>query len=250
MASDLEKLEIELRNKAASEKAERANKLSAYGSYLEGGLSLIGGIVMSESLRMQGEWEKEQHEFNAGVARKEAQARVAKGKRDAAKFEKKESAILGKQKTASAASGVEVGFGSSGSIGEQTRRDIHEDSQMIRNNAAREAYGLEMEAIDKVQQSEFAASVGRTKGTLALVSGIGDAVGSVAEGFGKLAKDGISKAETEDLNTKIDLRKARLQQDTKRSESLIREKQFSDEHGSRQFSNRPGLGRGKAKKRR
>jgi len=160
------------KKQTALEDAQRASRLQAGTQIATGVFGAIGSIWQAEALKQQGEWQKEMFEFNAQMARLEAQSTREVGKREAGKFAQKGAKALGAQRASLAAQGIVVDDATALDIQEETRGFIQDDVNMIRNNAYRVANGLEMQAIDYDQQGSFAEITGRSKASQELVGGL------------------------------------------------------------------------------
>ena len=93
------------------------------------------------------------------------------------------SKVVGEQTVAAAASGVDSSSGTAADIAEASRVNAALDSQTIRNNAAREAWGLKIQAL-QVQQEGKRARRASEKGAVGTVLG---GLGSVSRGIYGLA---------------------------------------------------------------
>jgi hypothetical protein len=94
-----------------------------------------------------------------------------RGSKQAGEARMKGTDIVGEQRLATAASGVEVGVGTSAQLAEDTRAAAELDAQTIKANAAREAWGF------RTQGTDF-----RTQGAQAEARGNYGAVASLLEG--------------------------------------------------------------------
>ncbi len=114
---------------------------------------------------------------NALISKQRKADAFARGAAAESAFNLKISRMLGSQRAAAGASGAVVDTGAALSVLEDTAMIGELDTLQIRNNAAREAYGLEVESQNFLFESAFA----RTQGRNALVGG---AVGTAASVFG------------------------------------------------------------------
>lgn len=148
------------------------------------GLSLWGAARQAKAQREQGKAEDaaglaEQRaanaqadlfDWNAGVADEQAADALQRGSEREGRFRQAARGMVAQQRTALAASGVDVSFGSAVEIQADSRYLIGLDAMMIRNNAAREAQGFRTEALDLRKRAEIAreeglvlAETGRTR---------------------------------------------------------------------------------------
>lgn len=83
---------------------------------------------------------------NAAMDRNSAQDALARGRIQEERQGRRTRQLVGEQRVAMAANGVEVDFGSAGALQDDTRMIGFEDAQTIRENAARESQGYEIRA--------------------------------------------------------------------------------------------------------
>lgn len=124
----------------------------------------------------QGKYLDKVAKVNAGISEQAAQDAVARGGIEADEQRKTTQQIIGAQRTGFAAGGIDVNSGSAGQIQNDVAAMGELDALTIINNAAREAYGYRVQAMDQRQQ-----------GKLAKYSGKMDAIGSILGGAEKAA---------------------------------------------------------------
>lgn len=124
----------------------------------------------------QGKYLDKVAKVNAGISEQAAQDAVARGGIEADEQRKTTQQIIGAQRTGFAAGGIDVNSGSAGMIQDDVAAMGELDALTIINNAAREAYGYRVQAMDQRQQ-----------GKLAKYSGKMDAIGSILGGAERAA---------------------------------------------------------------
>ena len=139
--------------------------VSAYDQYKQGAAAEATGNINARRLRMQATDVRDRASDEAGLATMEG------------------SKVVGEQTVAAAASGVDSSSGTAADIAEASRVNAALDSQTIRNNAAREAWGLKIQAL-QVQQEGKRARRASEKGAVGTVLG---GLGSVSRGIYGLA---------------------------------------------------------------
>lgn len=141
-----------------------------------GALSLFGGLVGSIAsagdAERQGREDAQAFERNARLARLAAMDAESRGAQEAGRARMKGTQVIGEQKVAFAASGVDVSSGSPLALMADSRMMSELDAQTLKNNAAREAWGLRMEADDLDKQAKRSRQRGRNSAYGALFGGI------------------------------------------------------------------------------
>jgi hypothetical protein len=147
--------------------------------------SLFGGASRASSRRRMGEWEEQQAEFNAAIAQEQATDALYRGEKAAGKLRRQGKGLIGSQRVALAAQGIEIDTGSAGQIQEDTRTLIEQDIQQIRNNAWREAWGFQVQTTDYKQRGRLARRAREFEAEESLLSGGLGALDYSSRLFGK-----------------------------------------------------------------
>lgn len=114
------------------------------------------GIAQREAA----ESEAELSDFNASVADAQAQDAIERGHEDESRYRSGVRDLIGSQRAGFAASGVDVGFGSSVDVQADAAFLGELDALTIRNNAAREAWGYNVQATDLRKRAEITRRAG------------------------------------------------------------------------------------------
>lgn len=112
---------------------------------------------------------------NQKIAGQYAQQAIADGENKVAAKQQQTSQMIGAQRAAMAANGVQLDSGSPLRLQEDTAKLGNVDALTIRNNAAREAYGYQLQGVSYGQQAqldEATASNAVTAGNLNMFSSI------------------------------------------------------------------------------
>ena len=112
--------------------------------------------------------ERNLHRQDAAFAEMQAQDAMKRGDYEAMRLLSDARRLVGQQKVGFAASGVKSGVGSPANVIEGTATLAAMDAAMLKNNAAREAFGYKIKAID----SRLRASLARQQGRSSLTQGI------------------------------------------------------------------------------
>lgn len=142
----------------------------AWGLVL-GAVSLYGSYQQSQAQKKQSEFQAQQDRINAVYSRFRAQDALDRGAKEAYRYGQQSKVLMGQQRAALAAQGIDVDSGSSAEIQDQTRRVALEDMQTIQNNAWRESFGLQFEASNLEKQAMFTARAGRQAARNTLLAG-------------------------------------------------------------------------------
>jgi len=132
----------------------------------------------AQTAKMQGDIQKSQYEANARMANLQAEDAIKRGDKEALAHKKKVRQLIGAQRAALAAQGIEVDSGSALDVQMDTAALGGEDILTIKNNAWREAWGYRVQAEDY-----------RNKGTWAKMSGRNEARNTLLTGGMTIAKD-------------------------------------------------------------
>jgi hypothetical protein len=148
------------------------------------GIAAVGtGISQSQASLAQGEYQQRMYETNARMAEYQAQDAVKRGDQAAKAHDKQVKGVIGSQRAAMAAQGVEVDSGSALDLQTDTAAIGAQDSLTIKNNAWREAWGY------KVQANEY-----QGKGAMAGISSRFEAKNSILTGGMKALGYGLEGA--------------------------------------------------------
>lgn len=108
-----------------------------------------------EAQRAVAESQAELIDFNASVADQQAADALARGAQEEQRFRQGINGIIGAQRAAAAGSNVDVGFGSALDVQADAAFLGELDALNIRTNAAREAWGYDVEAYDTRRRAEI-----------------------------------------------------------------------------------------------
>lgn len=140
------------------------------------GLSAFGSLTNAYASYQSGHANAAIDRLNANYDRLRSRETLENGEYRAGVLDLRSSQIAGAQATSAAGQGVVAGAGSAGMVQQSSYAGLSADSNMIRLNARREAYGYEV-----------AASSAEYRADQAIRAGNMQAVGSVLQGAGSLA---------------------------------------------------------------
>lgn len=151
------------------------------------GSVVASGIVKGVSDKMSADASASAQRRNAVIAEQAAQDALDRGDVEAGRIRMKGAALQGAQRTGYAAAGVVAGEGSAGRTEMDTVHLTEMDAATARNNAQREAWGLEKQA------SNMRASADATETAGWLAFG-GDIIGGAVSGALPFSGSGKAKA--------------------------------------------------------
>lgn len=113
-----------------------------------------------EANQRAAESQAELADYNAAVADLQAKDAIARGAEDESRFRQGVRLLIGSQRSAIAASNVDVGFGSAVDTQADAAMLGELDALTVRTNAAREAWGYNVQAQDLRKRAEIARKEG------------------------------------------------------------------------------------------
>lgn len=149
-----------------------------------GGLGLGAGFLEAKGIEAQAEFEARQSEFNAKLARLNAEDAINRGEKLAAKVRRQARQTIGTQRAAFAAQGIAIDAADESTGQLQTDVEIFAalDEAEARDNASKEAFAYEMDAVQMESQAQFARAQGKFRSGLTVLKAGAGAFGSIAGG--------------------------------------------------------------------
>lgn len=174
----------------------------ALGSSIAGGgVSALGSIMGGQSKAAAYQYQAGVAQINQQIAKQNADYAIAAGEVEAQEAGMKTRAQIGETTAQQGAGGLAIGSGSNARVVQSEAEIGAENVGIIRSNAAKRAYGYEVEAVQeqaKGQLDRMAASSAKTAGYIGAASSLLSTGGSVASKwiqgsqvgiFGKTAGD-------------------------------------------------------------
>ncbi len=149
--------------------------------------TIYSTYAQTEALKAQSEIQKAQTEMNKEIAEYNAEEAIARGKDDENQFRKQIKKVIGSQRAAIGASGVEISSGSALEVQEDAAAIGEADALTIRQNARMEAMGYKMSALQTGVQGQIGQATNRAQQSSTLLAGginAGAAIGAFAIGGG------------------------------------------------------------------
>lgn len=143
--------------------------------YSSMGLSAIGAIATafesSKSIRAQGDYEASIARTNATIAGIQAKQAIQEGDVAASRKDMETQQTVGALRASQGASGVDVNVGSPAAARAGVAGVGAIDELTIRNNAARQAWGYQTEAIEDTYKGQFAQLTAKSQSDQSLLNG-------------------------------------------------------------------------------
>ena len=130
----------------------------------------------------QGLYQKWIQDRNAAEAERQAKDRIAAGDLEASQIHSATNQLVGTQRAAYAAQGVDVSRGSAAIVQQQTKALGELDAITLRSNAIREAYGYKRQAMDYSMSGEVYKRAAENRSSNTLATGGIQALGGFLQG--------------------------------------------------------------------
>lgn len=134
-------------------------------------LQMVEAKNLADAQRRSAEFEAQQLEFNSQLVSMQKDGIGAQLEKDLESRQTQTKQMIGAQKVALAGQGIDI----EGDLGEELQETEHfisnQDVQALKNNAWRQAMGLEIESADLRAQAGFTRLGGRDKARNTLVTG-------------------------------------------------------------------------------
>lgn len=156
---------------------------------LTGAFSAISNAyAQSQAIRAQAAYQATIAKINAQLAEMNAEDATKRGDVQARDYQTQVANMLSEQRVAYAAQNVDITFGSPMDVQKETKLRGALDVLTIKNNAWREAWGYKNEALQATFQGKYAQITGEGQSRMTLLTGGMQAVGSLVQGWGKIAE--------------------------------------------------------------
>ena len=161
-------------------------------AYYNMAIMVVGALVSARSAQVQGQTAKAIGRNNQILAEQAAQDAQKRGEENAMAARRKGDQVLGAQRAAQAASGLDLSVGTAAELQDQTSFFSDTDQRTARMNAAREAWSARAQGANYRAQGDAAA----TQGNLSAAGTLVGAAGSVAGRWYQYKGDTPSSAPT------------------------------------------------------
>jgi hypothetical protein len=138
--------------------------------------------------RRQGEYQSKVFGIDADLAERQADDAIARGHEAELRAGRQGKQIIGAQRAAYAASGVDVSSGTPAAVEADTQALSELDALTIKNNAALEAWGYRVQAADYRTKAQMALAAGRNEQTRSQNRAIGTLLSGALETYGQFKR--------------------------------------------------------------
>jgi hypothetical protein len=146
------------------------------------GISAVSGLAntynQSQAFKSQGDIQKQISEMNSQLAEFQSKDALHRGEKAVFKHREGVKALIGAQRVAQAAQGIDTESGSALEIVGNTQLMSETDVQTIKNNAWRESWGYKVESISSSLRGEISKLSGESNARNTLLTGGMDALSS------------------------------------------------------------------------
>lgn len=132
----------------------------------------VSSLFNAQASYNQGKYLDKVAKVNAGISDRAAADAIERGDLQADQQRDLTQQVIGSQRTAYAANGIDVNTGSAGIVQNDTAALGELDALTIINNAAREAYGYKVQAMDQRQQGKLAKYQGKMNAIGSILGGL------------------------------------------------------------------------------
>jgi hypothetical protein len=149
--------------------------MGEYAGAINASSSLVGGGAQAYSSYASGKYNRKIANWNAQVAEVQARDAVSRGEINVANLAEHADALISSNRSSYAAQGVDVSSGSAAQVTADTQRKFQRDAQILRLNAAREAWGFRVQAADYRAKGDMAYREGKNQAIATLLDSTGQA---------------------------------------------------------------------------
>ena len=158
--------------------------MSFWVAGISAAIALVGAVGEAQAQRQAGDANQKIAENNAKLAEQQAKDEAALGAREQQQSAWRTRAMIGQQKAAIAASGIDMDIGTPADILGDTAMIGGADRSAIAADAARKAWGFQSEALNYRNQGAQAKWSGKIGAQTSILKGLSNGVGSFAGAFG------------------------------------------------------------------
>ncbi len=177
--------------------------MGATASIFQSTAALGGAYSESQALQREGNYKRDQILMNARFADMQAEDAIARGDKAASTQTKQVKQMVGSQRAALAAQGIDINSGSARDVISDTESMGALDRLQIKSNAWREAWGYKVQAVDQRSQASMTSIGARAQAGNTLLTGGMKALGYAAEAYGKLPAREVKKEEAKSTNSDV-----------------------------------------------
>ena len=149
------------------------------------GMQAVGGASAASGQRAEADFQAAQLDRQAALTDSARADVLRQGAQAAGRARMEGSQVLAAQRTAAGASGIATDSGSVLNLMADSRLMSELDAQQAENNAAREAWGLEVESLRQRQQASFVRRSGKAQEASTLLTTGGNVATGAVNAWGR-----------------------------------------------------------------
>lgn len=149
---------------------------------IQGGLAINQAIQQSKAIKAQAKYQQQMAETNAKMAELQGSEALRRGEKEAQQIKKQGQRVIGAQRVALAAQGINLDEGTALELQQDTAQQAARDAVTTRNNAYREAWGYKVEALNQTTQGKFIGASAKSQSYNTLMTGGLQALGYGVQG--------------------------------------------------------------------
>lgn len=153
-------------------------------------LTAANTINSAITQKRQGDYEGQVADTNAALARQQGADAIARGNEAANRSQLGTRQLIGAQRSAIAANGVDVGSGTAADLQSDAAGIGALDALALKNNAAREAFGYSVDAMNQTSRGQMARAAGRNAMRSTLLTGAARAYDIGRSSYGGRSRGG------------------------------------------------------------
>lgn len=155
--------------------------MGASAGIMMGASAMGNAYSQSQAMKSQGEYQAQIANTNAKLADIKSQDAIDRGNRSANLNDTQTKKLIGSQRAALAAQGIDVNSGSAVDVQSDSASLGALDSLTIRNNAWRESWGYKVESVNDTYSGKFSGMAADNSARNTLLTGGMQAAGSFAQ---------------------------------------------------------------------
>lgn len=159
-----------------------ASTIIAASSATQAFSSIGSAFSRSQAIKAESRFAQKRFEINSKIADFQAQDAIRRGEKQSAFVKKQANQVIGAQRAALAAQGIEIDTGTALEAQEETAKIGQLDALTIRSNAFREASGYKIRSIDFDAGRKFEQTASRFRRAQTLATGGLRVAGSALQG--------------------------------------------------------------------
>lgn len=171
--------------------------VSGFASLMQGGTAIAGAVSQSNAMGLQGDYTKQQSDWNASIANLQGADAVRRGQVQAEQSGTRTQQLIGTIRNQAGAQGVDVNTGTAKDLQEDAAGLGALDALTIRNNAYREAFGYQVKALSDTAAGNWGQLTGRNNANSTLLLGGMNSAAFATKGVGYFMKSGGGGADSD-----------------------------------------------------